>query len=395
MVLSASLVENYQQPSQKRAVYTAINRSRKRLADFPVNPVLWTNLALLFTTIGEMSKAGRAMAVALQLAPENRFVLRAACRHFIHQGDLDRAHAVLLQSAILQADPWVLASEVAVAASRKRDSKFIKKARSIAESEKFAPFHVSELTGALATLEATAGNRKKANRYCSQSLAKPAENAIAQAAWLNRQGGLITCLPQGPDLHSSEANAWVASRKGDWSKALTEANKWQEDQPFSSRPAQFGTFVASTAIEDFDETERIARQGLLSNHDDATLHNNLAFALANQGRLPEADAELVLGFRFAKTDRQHICLTATQGLIQYRSRKPAGGRLLYDTAAALATAKGQHDLARIATVYCALEEARIPTSAAVQKRREAEVAASKLSGTIGQLFLDKLRRSPL
>ncbi|MGO9109588.1 MAG: hypothetical protein ACLP9L_10165, partial [Thermoguttaceae bacterium] len=178
---SPLFINSYAQPGLLR-LQEAIHQAKERLSGYPNNPVLWTNLALFFTTLGQHEQATRAIRIALQLAPANRFIVRAACRSFVHQGDLDQAHSILLRTPSLKADPWILAGEVAIEAVRGRSSRFVRTARSMVESRKYSPFHLSELTAALATVEARDGDLRKARRLCALSLADPSENAIAQAA---------------------------------------------------------------------------------------------------------------------------------------------------------------------------------------------------------------------
>ena len=335
------------------------------------------------------------MQIALKLAPENRFVVRAACRLFLHQGDSERAHSVLLRTTLIQVDPWILAGEVAVAAIRKRSSKFVKRARGMIESRNYSPFHLSELAGGLATIEARDGALKKARRLCALSLTDPSENALAQAAWLDRKLGGISTTPTAPTvIQSSEANAWLASIEGDWTTAMTEAKQWQADQPFSSRPAMFGGSIASTALEDFGEAEIMLRQGLRSNHDDATLCNNLAFVLARQGKVDEATQLLERGFRLPQTPPQHVCLTATKGLTEFRSGRPQRGRAYYRQAIELAHTDSLAQLRHIATIYLAIEELRIGSLNALALQEKALEAAEKLLPEVFcPVFRDKLQKA--
>lgn len=380
--------------SKPQQIDDAIRKARERLRENAINPLLWTNLALFFTTRGYQQKAARAMQVALSLARTDRFVLRAACRLFLHQGDLERAHVVLLQTPILRVDPWILAGEVALSAVRKRTSLLIKRARSMLDSQNYARFHLSELAGALATIEASDGNIKRAQRLCRSSLEVPAENAIAQAAWLGRKvGGTFSDVKLPESAHSSEASAWQASASGQWETALNEAKQWQAEQPFSSRPAIFGGHVASMALEKFEEAERVLLLGLDSNRDDATLCNNLAFSQAKQGKLDDARRHLEHGQAVANNHRQQVCLTATEGLIAFRSGDIRRGHLLYRRAIQMASGESMKELRSIATIYLALEEIRIGSQEAQSLRTQGHQAAESLSSNLRPLFIGKLQKA--
>ncbi len=331
---------------------------RQRLREYPRNPVLWTNLALAQTTLGNLEGASRAIRIALGLASNNRFVARAACRFFIHVGDLERAHAIVLHTDGLRSDPWLLSSELAVAGARRRNSRNVRTARRLLVSQDLSPFSLSELSSALATLEAHAGNIKKAKRLCESSLVEPAENSVAQAAWLGRNTGVRLSVPVQEKDTSHEAASWIATKAGDWKQALLHAFEWQSEQPFSSRPVIHGGTIATSMLEDFEQAETILRQGALSNRDDVTITNNLAFALAKQDKV--ADASEVIG-RLSGcviTPRVAICITATQGLIHFRSGASDRGRQLYQEAIRAAEAQRFDDLSAVAKVYLAMEEAR-------------------------------------
>jgi len=255
------------------------------------------------------------------------------------------------------------------------------------------PF-VSELAAALATIEARDGAIKKARRLCASALADPSENAIAQAAWLERHSGVT--LPQPSrrnEIESNEANAWAASAGAEWGKAVAEAQRWQDEQPFSGRPAIFGGYVASTALEQFEISESMYRQGLLTNRHDATLYNNLAFALAKQDKAEDAQAVLEQGLCLELSAPQRICLTATRGLIEFRKNRPRNGRLLYQEAIRSALQHSQDLLAHLAKIHCAIEELRIGSQQAAAREREAREAVDKLRGPYRPVFREKLRRA--
>jgi hypothetical protein len=311
----------------------------------------------------------------------------------LHEGDRELAHHVLLAAPALKRDPWILASEIAVASTRRKTSEFVKLARKCLEAEKYSPFHLSELAGALATLEAHAGNMKAAKRLCRLSLTQPTENAIAQAAWLDRKSdGILSChVAETSELYSPEASAWFAARNGRWNSALDQAHQWQADQPFSSRPAILGSYIASTGLEDYEEAARIAESGLRSNWTDATLRNNLAFAHARAGKITEA-SQVLSHIKDSMIDaRSRICLTATRGLIAFRSGNLLAGRELYRDAIELAA--GAPLLRSIAKIYFAIEEISVGSETAQVLRAEAIDVASGLPSPLNRVFRDKLNRA--
>jgi hypothetical protein len=88
---------------------------------------------------------------------------------------------------------------------------------------------------------------------------------------------------------SSEATAWDAQRDQEWKKSTNAARLWQVQQPFSSRPALFGAWIENTVLERFSHGEDFLTVALKSNREDLTLTNNLAFSLAQQGKIDDAN----------------------------------------------------------------------------------------------------------
>ena len=117
------------------------------------------------------------MAVALQLAPENRHVLRSAARLFVHAHDPERAHDLIRGNAATPYDPWLIAAEIALAAGAERKPKFFKKGIAVLEEGNRMPRQVTELAGALATTFLVDGYRKR-------------ESACFSNAWLIPPGTL-------------------------------------------------------------------------------------------------------------------------------------------------------------------------------------------------------------
>jgi hypothetical protein len=179
------------------------------------------------------------------LAPDNRFVARAACRFFAHLGDVEEAHAVVLRSQGVRHDPRLSSSEIALSEVRRRTSKNVRTARRKLDRGSLSRFHLSELASGIATMEAESGRMKVARKLCTLSLADPAENAIAQIAWLSRNAGLDISGISHFQASSHEAQAWAAWKERDWHQALCCSLEWQNEQPFSSRPAVHGGMVAT------------------------------------------------------------------------------------------------------------------------------------------------------
>lgn len=358
-----------------------IHKLKIRLYKEPRNVFLWSDLALLYESLGIYKKSEKAMKIALGLCPENRYILRPAARLNIHHEKGRLAHRLLWSNQSIRYDPWLLSAEIAVAAAIGKTSKFVKTARLMLESNKFPHFHSSELASALATLEFEAGNSKKARKYFEQSLIAPTENAVAQAAWAQRMDSNLKIktdsLKKGPVSH--EALAWEYNQKAKWDETIIEAYKWLVDQPFSSRPAILGSYVLSVAKQEYQKSAEIAKLGLIANPNDFTLINNYTYAAAHTDELKDAKKEFSRIDQESLSKENRIVWLATSGLIKYREGQPEDGRKLYNRAIELAKSESNHKLTSLALVNLAIEELRIKSSDSEKYRNQA---------------IDKIQNSP-
>lgn len=327
---SGSPLEVVDRDSDEGVLRLRIQALRSNLRRAPRNPVAWVDLALAYSVLGQNPHAIRAIDIALQLAPENRFVLRSSARCFIHVNDPERAHNILKGSAATRTDPWLLAAEAATASVAGRSPRFAKTGRQVLGSGRFRPWDTSELASALGTIEIASGQTRSARRLFRESLVDPTDNTLAQAAWAAKTiGGIevddkLLTVPR-----SFEARAEHGFEHQDWRRALTHCEEWLGDEPFSKRPAMMGSYVAAVAEMDFRLTEWFARRGLAANPRDTRLLNNLVVGLASQGQVEEARR------RFADIPRPGgdsdlvNTLKATEGLLRFREGDGASGRVLY------------------------------------------------------------------
>jgi Tfp pilus assembly protein PilF len=344
-----------------------IKSSRNRLREDPRNAIAWTDLARAYTSLGEDEKARRAMRMAITLAENNRFILRSASRLAIHLKEKDKGHDLLRRNRATRDDPWLLASEIAAADLIGRTSRFVKHGREILSAGNFAPFHLAELASAIGTLEMKAGNFKVARKLFQAALQNPTENSLAQIEWAaERLTGLVINQDKFKIPYSHEARALYSHAAADWPRAVNESVNWLSDEPFSSRPAVLGSFIASEHLENFEVAEQICRDGLIASPVDATLLNNLSFSLASKGDLEAAQATLDSISLSSATVSTEVCRDATQGLIAFRSGDYSLGRQNYERAIEKATAAGLTSLRIRAAIHFAREELRVDRARAAK-----------------------------
>lgn len=327
--------------------------ARKLLAIDYRNPIVLVDLARELTARGHSHNARRYIRAALELAPNSRFVTRSAARFFLHIEDHAQAHNVLKRSPLLHVDPWIQASEIAVATVRGKTSKLTRNAiRSISESATVGAER-SELASAVATVEFFEGSSKKAKRLFQKSLARPNDNSLAQAEWAAEKLGLVVDEVALRTPLSFEANSNNAYRNLKIQDAIRHADEWAQDEPFSSRPFGALTFLYSLA-EDFEAAKRAAEQALKVNGaQDLTLQLNLAFARTHGGDLEgvERDLSRLLGHQDAKAHAAHFL--ANFGALAFATGELDSAHDFYGRAIEFAKRKGALREAALASAYFA------------------------------------------
>jgi tetratricopeptide (TPR) repeat protein len=278
-------------------------------------------------------RAKRAMAIAVDLAPDHRIVLRSQARLLVHFNELDKAHELIRRHPRTVKDVWLMATEIALAHMRESPSLLARAGSRIATSGEYAPEHITELAAVTGIVEAHDGGHRRARKLFELSLAKPTDNVLAQLQHLDRtEKGLIVTPEQLRNPHAMEARTWRAWKEGRWSDAVAEAIAWQLDEPFSTRPAVTSSAFATSLLGNAQLGIECAEEGLRSNPDDQLLRNNLAFALVRAGRHADALQE----FRRVREPLQpHYSkevFYATSGLMAYLRGDIQEGRRLYELA---------------------------------------------------------------
>jgi len=376
-------------PNSISVLRTEIAEARRTLRESPRNPVLWVDLARLYTVIGQPDPAASAIRTALALAPESRFVLRAAARLFLHLDDPGRAYDLLRSAASTRSDPWLLASEIAFASVLGKAPRFVREGAAELGRGAYNPTELSELASGLGTLELEAGSVKRARKLFRQALRLPNDNALAQAQWANEHHlGLAPAETSVSRPRSYEARSQRLRLAGDWMGALAEARSWLFDEPFSRIAAAQASYLAAVPLGDYDEGARLAQAGLLASPRDPLLLNNLAFCWASAGRLDDAEARFGLIAAEDLMGPHRPALLATRGLLAYRRGRIEEGRDYYRRAGEEARRARSLFLEGMAALYHAREAllAGAPDAEAIWKE------ASSLAAKASEPEVDVVRR---
>jgi len=346
-------------------IHIKISELKRRLIANPYNPINWIDIARFYSILGQDKKAERAIKNALFLAPENRFILRSIARFFVHIGDIEFAHDIIRKSELTRYDPWLLATEIALATLRERNSRFAKTGLQLVESGVFDPFNTSELASSLASLELKNSSLKKSKKLFEQSLIKPNDNSLAQAEWASQEEKNL--LPVNPAkfnlINSFEALARDFSEQKNWIESIEYSKKWFFDLPFSKMAVLFGNEIAFSKLKDHNQAVEIAKLGLLSHPNDAQLLNNIIYSLCLQNKTEEAEKyfEKIKKDDINSRNDIGICLTATKGLYLIRKGFSDMGRKLYIESMKIAKEEGKTYLNSLALVNYIREEILLGT----------------------------------
>jgi hypothetical protein len=342
-----------------KVVHTEIGQIKARIITNPANPILWVELCRCYSMIGQSSKAFQAIKNAISLNKENRFLLRSLARFGAgNENAMEFAHDTIRMSLAVKHDPWVTTAEIALANLRGRRSIFIKNALELIANDNISPFHISELSSAIGTIEVETGNIKKGKKYFEKALLAPNDNVLAQTEWVSQKHKILTDFDI--DIYRNtvayEAYARDATEKNRFENAMDYTQQWFLDQPFSKQPVLFATYIAETFLEQYERAIRIGKIGLISHPNDSGLLNNIAFASCMLGELSEADRYLKLAEVGNQNSYAKPYILATRGLYYYRIGNVPMGRQYYLESIKMLSNNDDSDKQNIALGNMAREE---------------------------------------
>ncbi len=345
---TASIELTLDATSTKEILISRIRSIRKELRVVPTDPIAYTNLAMLYSRLGQIEPAERAIKVAVQLSPSSRYVLRAATRFMVHIGKFDRALWILEKA--LSTDPWLHAARVALYDLTDSPIRRLADSKKLLQ-QKLAARHLSELASAFATLELKAGHVGRAKKLFRASAVDPTDNVIAQLQWasIHKAGEFADELLT--HLLTYEARTAVAKQRRDWTSALNNCAKWLDDEPFSIRPAQEGSFIAAEYTHDFEKALEFCEIGLIANPDSFSLLNNASYAQAALGNIPEAHQLLQSAQANVQSAKDRIVSVATSGFISFRIGRVDNGIGQYLKAIDAAIRLNDLTLAKLVVVH--------------------------------------------
>lgn len=384
-----------------------IAQTRKLLRTNPDNPMLWSDMARHYSSLGRKISACRSMTIALQLAPNHRWMLRTAARFFVHQEEPIVAHKLLANHPRTQNDPWLIAAELACAQVAGRPPRFWRKATDILKWDKVSPQHMSELATALAMMELEAGERKRARKFVKKGLVAPTENTLAQVYWaqenkhLNDGESLDVLIKSAIDAF--EADYRLNLVKGNLMVALNAAETWRTDEPFAARPCLEIAYVASL-LDDYDLPIKMANHvKRLDGHINSNFEMNIIFATLSSGKLDVnkdmTQIESLKGklMKALEEDSASYHAMANLGLWHYRYGETSVGQTFYKESITLAQKLRSNDAAAMAATFAAREAIlakEISASAVLQHAKELAKNSKNAANEFYLRKLDVLLRNP-
>jgi tetratricopeptide (TPR) repeat protein len=312
-----------------------IRSLRLKLNNQPRNPILWIELARNYSLIGLFGKAEKCIEIAMHLGINNRYVIRSACRFFAHIGDFSKARFFLRKSSIVKTDPWVMASAISLGLKQVGKLNIPKRGKLIIENQSVDPYQFSELSSSIATLELRNGSNRRGRQLFKKALIKPNDNSLAQAEWATSVDSNI--MVTHDDFlrveNAYEAYAMDQLDEKNYQNSLAAIEKWFLDMPYSIKPIVFGSYITCGLLGDYKRTIKICEAGLIANPNSPEIINNIAYSLCRIGKPDQAAMFLNrIDLESLKNENKDkiITLTATAGLIAYKTGYINKGRELYE-----------------------------------------------------------------
>ena len=404
LALAHSLLDAPDTPNDVPLVGTRANghviaQTRTLLRLNPDNPVLWSDMARHYASHGNRREAKRCMNVALQLAPNHRWMLRIATRFLVHAGEAEEAHRRLVLHPRTPKDPWLIAAELATAQVAQRPPKFWRQGNDIIKLGGVAPLHLSELATAVGMFELETGETKKARRLVEMALREPTENTLAQVSWAReskhlRGASVLDNLVQHAS-NAFEADFRLKGFAGDLLGAKSAGEQWACDEPFAARPIAGLAFIASI-LDDYDQTVAMAESvRRLDGRVDSTLEMNTFFARMSSGHLSmEKDRREIEAIHTRlmaiAEEKNAFHAMANLALWHYRFGQIPVGAALYQKVTAMLEKSGPLESAALAAAYAAREAILVRQPSAQVLLEQAKALAKRSRYAVAEFYVRKL-----
>jgi tetratricopeptide (TPR) repeat protein len=358
--LEVESIDKFQASLNNHTIYRVVKRTKTKARTEMRNPIVWVELARFYAFFGHKEKAKRAMLIAIQLAPDNRYVLRSATRLFIHFEEHEMALYYLRGASTLKTDPWLISAHIATSSILGRYSPVLKNGIALISSNNYSDYELTELASSLGTLEFAEGSMKKAKQFLEKSTKSPNDNSLAQMEWLSQQDKAFSFNPSffKNVPNPFEAFAFDAFQGGNYQECLNNCVNWFLDMPYSKRPILLGSYVTSMFLEDYKACVTLCKSGLQANPTDPTLLNNIVYSYLMLDKFDEAKPYLYQMFKMKPSQletEELIPIQATFGLAAFKAGELKAGQDHYEKAIQTAREAKLEYLENIAVLVYARE----------------------------------------
>lgn len=310
---------------------------RFALKNNPKNGIRWVELARMYLVVGQKDKAERALRIALNLNPYDRYTVRAAIRFYFHINSFKCAVSVLGRDLTKITDPWL--KGVGLSALLWAEKLPIRKVEAdVARLQGDSLFEYSELVEALGMLELSRDKMKPAQKLFRAAWQNPSGNVTTHAEWVTRN--IFKDLrKEATSLEgkSPEANARYYFSERRWRDAFATAEEWILEEPYSKRPYRF-LAVCYNVLMRFEDVLKTYERAKAIGFSDFRLRVSRLYALLCLKRLDEASEELESIVIDELKEDQRPVMFADMGMLFYLRGKLKEGEEYYLLAEKLAAA---------------------------------------------------------
>lgn len=337
------------------AIHQKISRLKVALAHSVRNALAHVEIARLYARLGQFTPAEHHIVVAISIAPNDRFVLRAATRFYTMLGQSDDALKRLWSSEAIRQDPWIQSAELAAALLAGRGTKFAHKSGRAIIRNRASGRDLSELaTGWVTKMHEDGMPVRAVVKSLQPSLFDPTENALAQGVWLIEHAGreFGQSFPKtqfGSDAH--EALAMALEEQGKYREAEEPMKNWFLDQPFQARASISLSHLYFTYLEEYEKALDIAERGLSIHPEEWSLLNSAAISAAMLGKEDLARSYIKRLDRMSSNPEVEIFSLAAKGLVSFQFGKFDDGLRYYMESVRLSKKNGNHSRILLAYIY--------------------------------------------
>lgn len=396
-----SVIEVENSDKERMLLARPVVKTRALLRTHADNPLLWSDMARHYASLGDKKRAFKCIQTALHLAPNHRWVLRTASRFLVHQDDASAAHKLLATHPRTAYDPWLIAAEIACAQVAKTSSKFWRQAKNMLKLNNLSPVHLSELAIAVGMMELESGERKRARKYVHTGLIAPTENTLAQVFWATENRHLSDGYQLDRLVKSAhdayEAEFRLNMSRGNLLAALKAAETWSEDEPFAARPKLEVAYIASLLDNHAATIEMINQVARLDRHPHPSLEMNCVFALLssgkysfenNGGEIASIKSRILRSIERDGETAYHAI--ANLALWNYRYGDQLEGKNLYQKAIVAAEKAQALEAASLAATFAAREAILAKDDSAALILQEAKVLTRRSRSKASEFYIRKL-----